>query len=36
MGSPVTWFYNKLKDLNELIWHTPLSELTRRKIFLVK
>lgn len=36
MTNPVTWVLNQLKRLNHVIWHTPLSDLSRRKIFLFK
>lgn len=35
MANPVSWALRKIKDLNDYIWHTPLSELsTRRSIFV--
>jgi len=36
MANPVSWAVNKARDLNDSIWHAPLSELSRRKIFLIK
>lgn len=36
MANPVSWAFNQVKRWNDFIWHTPLSELSRRKIFLVK
>jgi membrane protein len=36
MTNPLTWSINKLKEINDAIWHTPLSELSRRKSFLIK
>jgi membrane protein len=36
MGNPVTWSFDLLKRLNHIIWHTPLSELSRGKTFLLK
>ncbi len=36
MENPVTWALDKLKQLNDLIWHTPLSEISRGKTFLLK
>ena len=36
MVNPVAWGINKIKKLNEYIWHTPLSELSRRKLLLIK
>ncbi len=36
MANPVSWALNKARDLNDSIWHAPLSELSRRKIYLIK
>ena len=36
MTNPVVWALNKVKKLNDYIWHTPLSELSRRKSFFIK
>jgi membrane protein len=36
MANPVSWTLNQLKNLNDAIWHTPLSELSKRKTFLIK
>ena len=36
MANPVSWAFNKIKEWNDAIWHTPLSELSRRKSFLFK
>jgi len=36
MANPVTWTLDQLKRLNDLIWHTPLSEISRSKTFLFK
>jgi len=36
MENPVTWVLDKLKRLNDLIWHTPLSEISKGKTFLLK
>ena len=36
MANPLVWTINKLKKLNDYIWHTPLSELSRRKLLLIK
>lgn len=36
MANPVSWALNKVKRLNDLIWHAPLSELSRNKTFLIK
>jgi membrane protein len=36
MVNPVTWTLDLLKRLNDLIWHTPLSEISRSKTFIFK
>jgi membrane protein len=36
MANPVSWAFKKLKEWNDAIWHTPLSELSRRKSFFFK
>jgi membrane protein len=36
MGNPVSWTFNLIKKWNDAIWHTPLSELSKRKSFLIK
>jgi membrane protein len=36
MVNPVTWVLEQLKRLNEVIWHTPLSEISKGKTLLVK
>jgi membrane protein len=36
MENPVSWSFGQLKKWNDAIWHTPLSELSRRKSFLIK
>jgi membrane protein len=36
MTHPVKWAINKIKEINDAIWHTPLSELSRRKSFLFR
>lgn len=36
MANPVSWALSKIKSLNDAIWHTPLSELSKRKTFLIK
>ncbi len=36
MENPVNWSVNQIKRLNYAIWHTPLSEISRRKTFLYK
>ena len=34
MGNPFSWSEDLIKRLNHLIWHTPLSEISKGKIFL--
>lgn len=36
MANPVSWTINRIKILNEAIWHTPLSELSMIRTFLIK
>ena len=36
MQNPAAWIMNQVKNLNHLIWHTPLSELSRGKTFLLR
>jgi len=36
MANPVSWALDQAKKLNDAIWHTPLSELSRPKTFLIK
>ena len=36
MANPVLWALDHIKRLNYVIWHTPLSEISRGKIFLFK
>jgi membrane protein len=36
MANPVSWAFNQIKKWNDAIWHTPLSELSKRKSFLIK
>lgn len=36
MGNPASWAFDRIKKLNYIIWHTPLSEISRRKMWLVK
>ncbi len=36
MANPVSWALTQVKRLNDTIWHTPLSELSKRKTFLIK
>ena len=36
MTNHASWVLNKIKHLNDAIWNTPLSEISRRKSFLLK
>jgi membrane protein len=36
MANPVLWGMEQIKRLNHLIWHTPLSEISRGRTFLFK
>ena len=36
MVNPVSWSLKKVKEINDTIWHTPLSELSKRKSILIK
>jgi membrane protein len=36
MGNPVSWAYTQIKRLNDAIWHTSLSDLSKRKTFLIR
>lgn len=36
MANPVPWIIDKVRSINDAIWHTPLSELSKRKSFLFK
>lgn len=36
MTNPVSWGLNQLKRLNDIIWRTPLSEISRGKTFLFR
>jgi membrane protein len=36
MKDPLKWSLNKVKRLNEAIWHTPLAGLSKGKTFLIK
>jgi len=36
MAKPLKWAYSQAKNLNDAIWHTPPSEISRRKLFLFK
>ena len=36
MVNPVTWLLDQIKRINDAIWHTPLSEISKGKTFLFK
>jgi len=36
MANPVPWIIDYIKKINDAIWHTPLSELSKGKTFLIK
>ena len=36
MVNPVTWTLDQLKKLNDTIWNTPLSEISKGRIFVLK
>jgi membrane protein len=36
MGNPVSWALDQIKRLNDAIWHTPLSELSKKKSYLIR
>jgi membrane protein len=36
MVNPVTWALDQLKKLNDTIWNTPLSEISKGRIFVLK
>lgn len=36
MANPVSWGFKQIKRLNDIVWHTPLSELSKPKTFLIK
>ncbi len=36
MINPVSWLFRKIKEVNDAIWHTPLSELSRNKSILFR
>ena len=36
MVNPVSWVLDLFKRLNHIIWHTPLSEISRGKTFILK
>lgn len=36
MENPVTWFLDLVKRLNYAIWHTPITEISKWKVFLFR
>jgi membrane protein len=36
MANPVAWALGKVKSLNDAIWHTPLSELSKKRSIIIK
>jgi membrane protein len=36
MENPVTWILDKIRRLNDIIWNTSLSEISKRKSFILK
>jgi membrane protein len=36
MVNPVSWSLNQVKRFNRIIWHTPLSEISKGKTFVIK
>jgi membrane protein len=36
MGNPISWSLKQVRRLNDTIWHTSLSDLSKRKTFLIK
>jgi membrane protein len=36
MANPVSWVMDQIKRLNDVIWHTPLSEISKGKTLLVR
>ena len=36
MKNPVSWIITRIKDINAAIWHTPLSEIPKGKIVIIK
>ena len=36
MAQPVSWLLDQIKRLNEAIWHTPPSEISKGRMFLIK
>lgn len=36
MANPIAWTIDKIKNFNDLVWHTPFSKMTKRTTFLLK
>jgi len=36
MANPVSWALNRIKVINEAIWHTPLSDISMVRTFLIR
>jgi membrane protein len=36
MVNPIAWGIEKIKKINDYIWHTPISELSKRRLMLIK
>ncbi|MBM3420014.1 MAG: YihY/virulence factor BrkB family protein [Bacteroidetes bacterium] len=36
MGNPVRWFFDKLREVNNAVWNTSLSQASKRKGILIK
>lgn len=36
MANPINWILEKFRQLNEVIWHTSLSDISRRRSFVFK
>jgi membrane protein len=36
MENPVTWGLNQIRRINHVIWHTPLSEISRGRTFVIR
>jgi len=36
MAKPIPWIIDKVKELNDAIWHTSLSDLSKSRLFIIK
>ena len=36
MANPVSWIITRIKDINDAVWHTPLSEIPKGKTIIIK